>query len=73
MLIYYLLGTINVCHAFIPLIYGRQIKLKNKYANGGRIINISSMLSDFPIDKLTAYCSSKSGISHFSIMYYVLN
>eukprot|EP01084_Bolivina_argentea_P276651 472085_1 len=60
-------GTINMCHAFVPLLYGRCNTINGyKSANGGRIVNISSVGAKFVIQSLCVYTSTKAAISHFS-------
>eukprot|EP01083_Nonionella_stella_P029001 79921_1 len=60
-------GTMNVCHQFIPLLYGRCNKINGyKCANGGRIVNIGSLLSVFNAQSYCLYSATKAAISHFS-------
>ena len=62
-----LLGGMNICHNFIPLLYGRQNVLKyNTTANGGRIIFISSTTAFLPIGGV--YGVTKVGISRVANM-----
>jgi 3-hydroxybutyrate dehydrogenase len=50
-----IVGTYLVCRAALPLI-----------ANGGRIINLSSVLGRFGVPGYTAYCASKHAIIGFT-------
>eukprot|EP01084_Bolivina_argentea_P239347 402309_1 len=60
-------GTINICHQFLPLIYGRTVQLKGyKSANGGRIVNISSVAGKYPFINASIYSTAKRGVSFFT-------
>ena len=50
-----IVGTYLVCRAAVPLI-----------ANGGRVINLSSVLGRFGVPGYTAYCASKHAIIGFT-------
>ncbi len=52
-----LTGTFLACRAFIPLMKGR---------GGGRIINMTSMMSHISLPGRTAYSASKSGLLGFT-------
>lgn len=50
-----LLGPYNVCREVLALM-----------SPGGTIINVSSSAADAPVDKMSAYCCSKAGLTMFT-------
>lgn len=60
-------GLMDVCHEFVPLLYGRQVSLKGyKSGNGGRIINISSIFAELVAPNVSVYDPCKAAVSHFT-------
>ena len=74
-----LFGVVYVTRYFLPLIYGRTKQGQrererglgskiggNSLTNGGRIINVSSLIAKLPLTGMTRYGSGKAAISYLS-------
>ena len=64
-------GVLNVTRIFLPILKNRRNKNYNKFssktnADGGRIINVSSVVSNFYGSGLVRYGVSKAAVKYFS-------